>query len=262
VTDRERAVAFLCETYRRRVERVEPFSWGELVVTPSLARVYDANFAIVTRWDGTAGQLEGELERIQAAAGFAHRKAVLPDEELARLLWDAIERQGWDFASRYRMMAHRRLADRSADPAVEVVGVGDVDWARGRGAMLELEGHGSDPEVVRQLLELDRRLSRAIDVRHFAAVVGGDVVSYAGLYLEDEVAQIEDVATLPTFRNRGLARAVVLHAVDEARRAGAELVFLVADDNDWPKDLYERLGFDTIGVEHVFGRSGRQHSSA
>jgi ribosomal protein S18 acetylase RimI-like enzyme len=181
---------------------------------------------------------------------------------LARLLWDAIERQGWDFASRYRMMAHRRPADRSADPAVEVVGVGDVDWARGRGAMLELEGHSSDPEVVRQLLELDRRLSRAIDVRHFAAVVGGDVVSYAGLYLEDEVAQIEDVATLPTFRNRGLARAVVLHAVDEARRAGAELVFLVADDNDWPKDLYERLGFDTIGVEHVFGRSGRQHSSA
>jgi predicted GNAT family acetyltransferase len=76
------------------------------------------------------------------------------------------------------------------------------------------------------------------------------------------VAQIEDVATLPAFRNRGLARAVVLEAAALARASGAELVFLVADENDWPKDLYGRLGFDQIGVEHVFGRSGRQHLRA
>ena len=49
MTDGERAAAFLSETYRRRVERVERFPWGELVVTPSLPLVYDANFAIVTR---------------------------------------------------------------------------------------------------------------------------------------------------------------------------------------------------------------------
>ena len=262
MTDEERAVAFLRETYRRRVERVEVFPWGELVVTPSLARVYDANFAIVSRWDGTAGELETEMERTQADAGFAHRKTLFPSREVAEPLWDAIERQGWEFASRYVLMAHRRPADRVADAGIEVVGVGDVDWARGRGAMLETEGHGADPEVAGQLLELDRRLDRAMNVRRLAAVVDGNIVSYAGLYLEDGVAQIEDVATLPSFRNRGLARAVVLHAVDEAYRGGAELVFLVADAADWPQELYGRLGFDTIGVEHVFGRSARQHSSA
>jgi ribosomal protein S18 acetylase RimI-like enzyme len=262
VTDGERAVAFLCETYRRRVERVESFPWGELVVTPSLARVYDANFAIVTKWDGTAGELEREMDRVQAEAGFAHRKTVFPNEELADTLWPAIVRQGWDFASRYLLMAHRRSPDRAPDSTVEVVGVGDVDWARGRRAMIEPEGHGSDPELVRQLLELDQRLSGAMEVRHLAAVVGGEVASYVGLYQERAIAQIEDVATLPAYRNRGLARAVVLHAAAEARRGGAELVFLVADEGDWPKELYARLGFDAIGVEHVFGRSGRQHSSA
>jgi len=261
VTDEERAAAFLRQTYCRRVERVEEFPWGELVITPSLGRVYDANFAIVSRWAGTAGELESEMERIQAAAGFAHRKTLFPDRAVAEQLWNAIERQGWEFASRYVVMAHRRSADRGADETVEVVGVGDIDWARGRGAMLELEGHGSDAEVVRQLLELDRRLARVMDVRHYAAVVDREVVSYAGMYHEDGVAQIEDVATLPSFRNRGLARAVVLHAVEEARRAGAELVFLVAEDDDWPKELYGRLGFDPIGVEHVFGRSARQHVS-
>ncbi len=262
MTDEARATAFLRETYRRRVERVEEFPWGELVVTPSLARVYDANFAIVSRWDGTAGELENEMDQVQAGAGFPHRKTLFPDRAVAEPLWDAIERQGWEFASRYVVMAHRRPADRAADAGIEVVGVGDVDWARGRRAMLETEGHGSDTEVGPQLLELDRRLARAIEVRHLAAVVDGNVVSYAGLYLHDGVGQIEDVATLPSFRNRGLARAVVLQAVDEAYCAGAELVFLVADAADWPRELYARLGFDAIGIEHVFGRSGRQHSSA
>ncbi len=68
-------------------------------------------------------------------------------------------------------------------------------------------------------------------------------------------AQIEDVATLPVYRSRGLSRAVVLHAVVEARRSGAELIFLVADESDWPKELYGRLGYDAIGAEHVAGRS-------
>ena len=29
--------------------------------------------------------------------------------------------------------------------------------------------------------------------------------------------------------------------------AKAEFVFLVADANDWPKELYRRLGFDEVG---------------
>lgn len=266
MTDAERAAAFLCESYRRRVERVERLPWGELVVTPSLPRVYDANFAIVDAWGGTAGELEREMDRVQGEAGFAHRKTVLPDEKLADRLWPAVSRQGWGFTSRYLVMAQRREPDRPADGRIDVVGVGPEDWARGRQAMIELEGYGrehaSDSEVVRQLLELDRRLAHAMDVRHLAAVVSGRVAAYAGLYLEGDIAQVEDVATLPPYRSRGLARAVVLHAVTEARRAGAELVFLVADEDDWPKDLYTRLGFDPIGVEHVFGRSGRHHSSA
>ena len=262
MTDAERAVAFLCETYRRRVERVDRLSWGELVVTPSLPRVWDANFAIVETWDSTAGELEREMDRVQGEAGFAHRKIVVPEEKLADRLWPAVSRQDWEFASRYLVMAHRRKPDRPADRGIDVVGAGPEEWASGRKAMIELEGHGSDPEVVEQLLELDRRLALKMDVRHFAAVVNDRVAAYAGLYLEGDVAQIEDVATLPSYRSRGLARAIVLEAVREARRAGAELVFLVADEGDWPKDLYTRLGFDPIGVEHVFGRSSRHHSSA
>jgi len=261
VSERERAVGFLLETYRRRAERVEPFPWGELVLTPSLPIVWDGNFAVASSWDGDAASLQRALEQAQADAGFAHRRTVLTGEELGDRLWPDISSGGWEFASRHLVMAQRREPDRPPDEAIEILGVGHADWAKGRRMMFEQEGQGESPELVRQLLELDRRLAAAMEVRRLAAIVEGEVASFTGLYLEGSVAQIEDVATLPEHRGRGLARAVVLAAAAEARRAGADLVFLVADAADWPQELYTRLGFDTIGCELVFGRSHRQHSS-
>jgi ribosomal protein S18 acetylase RimI-like enzyme len=262
VTDGERAVAFLLETYRLRVEHVESFAWGELVSTPTLPLVWDANFAIVERWEGSAAELRTEIDRAQGRAGFAHRRVVIPHEDVAAPIWEDVLQLRWEFAGRYVLMAQRRFPDRPADPQIELLWVGEVDWAKGRRAMIATQPHGQDAELGGQLVELDRRLARALEVRHLAAVVDGDIAAYAGLYLGNGIAQIEDVATLPAYRNRGLARAVVLQAVAEARRAGAGLVFLVADEGDWPRELYARLGFDPIGLEHVFGRSGRQHSSS
>ncbi len=260
MSDRERAVAFLRETARRRADRVERRPWGDVVLSPTLPLVYDANFALVERWDGDAAQLWRELEQAQRA--FEHRRVVVYDEALAARLAPGIAQLDVEFHSRYLIMSQRRLPDREADAAVEVVGIGDADWAEGRAALLEEAGHGSDPELVRQLLELDRRLARAIEVRRLAAVVAGRAASYAALYRSGTVAQIEDVATLADHRGRGLARAVVLHAAAQARRAGAELVFLVADEADWPQTLYRRLGFEPIGCETVFGRPARHHSHA
>ena len=59
--------------------------------------------------------------------------------------------------------------------------------------------------------------------------------------------RVEDIGTLPEHRGHGYARAVTLGAIAAARDRGAEFVFLVADHEDWPKTLYEKLGFDELG---------------
>ena len=74
------------------------------------------------------------------------------------------------------------------------------------------------------------------------------------LYVRGSMAQIEDVNTLEEFRNRGLGRAVVQRAADDARTRSAETVFLHALDDDWPKELYAKLGFDPIGYVWSFVR--------
>jgi len=86
-------------------------------------------------------------------------------------------------------------------------------------------------------------------MRWFAAYTDGRIAAYCELRSRGGVAQIEDVNTLAEFRGRGLGRALVQHALGEARR-GHELVFLEALEDDWPNQLYAKLGFDVVGRYH------------
>jgi hypothetical protein len=47
----------------------------------------------------------------------------------------------------------------------------------------------------------------------------------------------------------------VLAALDASRRAGHELTFLWADEDDWPRELYRKLGFAVIGRRWRFRRT-------
>lgn len=89
--------------------------------------------------------------------------------------------------------------------------------------------------------------------RFFAALVGADVAGCCELRELDGVAQIETVEVLEEFRGRGLGRAVVQAALDEARRSN-EVVWLEALADDWPRELYAKLGFDLIDRNDVYTR--------
>jgi ribosomal protein S18 acetylase RimI-like enzyme len=62
-----------------------------------------------------------------------------------------------------------------------------------------------------------------------------------------DVTEIVGVGTLPAFRRRGLAAAVVDCLVEDALQRGARTVFLSAGDSDIAR-VYERLGFRRIGT--------------
>jgi ribosomal protein S18 acetylase RimI-like enzyme len=65
--------------------------------------------------------------------------------------------------------------------------------------------------------------------------------------LQRDTAHIAQLAVDPTYRRRGLARALV---EDASRRAGAagcwRVTLLVADDNTAARDLYASLGFEPV----------------
>jgi GNAT superfamily N-acetyltransferase len=91
-----------------------------------------------------------------------------------------------------------------------------------------------------------------IGAQFFTASVAGEPAGLCELHRDATDAMVENVFTLERARGHGVARSVVLRAIEVARDEGAGHVFIVTDDDDWPKELYARLGFDRIGRELVF----------
>lgn len=250
-----RIVAFERELLRRTTTRVEPFAYGTAYLDERFPLRYDSNLL----W--AEGPLEGvraadlaaECDRVLGGLGLEHRNLIVEDPEAGDRLAPGMTRlgYGWD---RLLVMVHRRRPDRpAAAPVAELDADGFVPIVA---QMLRPDPYAISEEVVRQLAEHRRVLGEA-GARFFVAFDGDVPASRCELYLGTGIAQIEDVATLPEHRNRGLARAVVLRAIDAARAAGADLVFLHADEEDWPKGWYGRLGFDPLGRRSAFARHPR-----
>ncbi|MEA2385693.1 MAG: hypothetical protein QOH72_5664 [Solirubrobacteraceae bacterium] len=156
-------------------------------------------------------------------------------------------------------MALRRPRDRPAEPGA----AHEVDAATHRvaeAATVREEPYGRDEDVVRQLVGMRTELADAVPVtRFFIGRTDGVDAAVTTLYSDGVTAQVEDVATLRDYRRRGLARAAVSAAIDAAVEMGHRFIFIVADNNDWPKDLYGRLGFDAIGSAWSLTRPGPEH---
>jgi len=220
--------------------RMEPATLGTAVFDDEIPLRYDSNYLLV-------GELPAEVsyEDVSFEARRLDRHSIMVRHEpTGQRLAPGLERMNWK-VHRGVVMAHRRPPQRAVDTSA----VEELDEAALRPARrAQMAGQPwATPEVVEQLLEAKRRIRDPVRARFLAVRAGGDVVSFADLYSDRRTGQVEDVGTLDEHRNRGHASAVVTRAVQEARAEGCDLVFLVADADDWPMAWYRTLGFDEIG---------------
>lgn len=64
---------------------------------------------------------------------------------------------------------------------------------------------------------------------------------------------LDSLATLPEFRGRGVATALIKDAGEKARKSGKPLGLLVSDHNPEARKLYDRLGFKEFGKRPFAG---------
>jgi GNAT superfamily N-acetyltransferase/uncharacterized small protein (DUF1192 family) len=257
--ERQRAIAFMRSLDDRTSARREPFDGGVATLTDVLPRIANLNLRRVDelRERLPVAELRAEAERLSAegdrlCSGLGHRRVVSYDEEIGTRLALGFETlPGWT-TERVVLMAQHRPADRDVDTTfVRQVDEDELQPARER----FFRGRGADDGLVAQELAAARRLADLGDVWGFAAFVGDEVGSYCELYADGSgTAQIRGVATLAEHRGGGLARATVSRAIAKSQAVGQELTFLRAVHDDWPKNLYGKLGFDAIGMMFRFTR--------
>jgi ribosomal protein S18 acetylase RimI-like enzyme len=250
-----RAVEFVRRFDERLVEEIVPAPHGRALLTPSLPRVYYANtFSVDLGTSVSAAQLVEELEPIFSAAGLGHRK-VSVDDDLGPRLAPEFRRLGWK-VEELLVMPHGGSVPAVDTPRVEEVGWEELEpiWAEGIRSSPEIQSE----EEVRQLVAAQHRRRLAVDVRYLAARVDGRIASYCELFSDGGTGQIESVMTLEPYRGRGLAKSTVTRALVESRAARHDFTFLVAEAEDWPKELYRRLGFEAAGSIWSFLRQPPQ----
>jgi GNAT superfamily N-acetyltransferase len=230
----------------RCAEQIVPSKVGIAYLTPSLPAMYDINALWVLRpssFEEAAEEAETLLAR------YAHRKLVVPDEEVAdRLVPDAAP--GWQATPLLEMVWEADPGGPSTAEEIPLEELRDFRAAQTRRV------HRAPDDVVEQFLRRDDLYRRAGNGRFFVVRdESGAIRTSLNLFRLNGVAEIDDVQTQEEARGRGYARAAVLAAARAARAEGAEIVFLVADEADWPKDLYRRLGFRTVGRRYEVTRA-------
>jgi GNAT superfamily N-acetyltransferase len=251
--DLERALRFEHVLQEACSTEIVRHAWGEALLNSDFPRVWDMNLFLVTRPPPEVGahEVAAECVRLLAGRGLRHRKLILDDEGLGRSLGPGFESLGWE-AERDVVMVHRRPADLPSPSGtareVSLEAIMPTFEAAARRAF-------DDDETVQQILTRNFLMRERAHTRFFAAEPEGVPASHCELYSDGSTAQVESVATLERYRGRGLARAVVLAAVNAAREDGCDFVFLRADDAGWPKELYRKLGFDPVGCTFEWTRT-------
>jgi ribosomal protein S18 acetylase RimI-like enzyme len=220
--------------------------------------IWDRNLIAVDTPGAPFGALAAEAEDVQRE--LPHRMLVV-DGDADDHEADA-RAAGWSVERHIAMVARQPPDEATVHHPVREVGGAALADARRRGVAGEAWAR-RDPESIEAVLAVDARLREVVAERGFASFASGEVASVAYLYCDDagEIGQVEDVLTVPAHRGRGHARAVVLTALAASREAGHQLTFLWADEDDWPKVLYRKLGFEVVGRRWRFRRLARERSS-
>ncbi|MBR1483181.1 MAG: GNAT family N-acetyltransferase [Ruminococcus sp.] len=105
--------------------------------------------------------------------------------------------------------------------------------------------HGTDKEkfekdgdIIPAIPEFRRHFNPTLSI---AAKTGdGEYVSYCCLWYSDKTdyAYVEPVCTIPSYRGKGVAKAVIYEALNRAKTLGAKKAYVLSD-----MPFYEKLGF-------------------
>ena len=238
--ERAAALAFGRETMARCADRVDEWEHGVLLRTPSLGEVWAINSTIAVGPPPplTFADVDALLDREYPGP---HCSAVFEDGEPTAAIEAGARERGWRIEHELYMVL-RREPDRASDTSA----VREVPATEARGLIErwneeELDDHG--PEELRQVADFN---DREWGSRPTRTLVTEDGLATTRVFAEDGIAQVEAVYTAPEARGRGYARALLTRALEIARETEPELIFIVADDDDTPKELYARLGFDPV----------------
>lgn len=224
---------------------VEPWAHGTVMRATRYPDFHDFNLVRVENDPAlSVGALVAFADR--ALAGLAHRRLAFDLADVAEPLRSGFEALDWKAERLVKM----RLA--SAPPSGPAVAVEAVPYD----AVYELRVAWSREESPDQdpagFLAQSRDVALRRDTRVLAVRREGAPIAFAQLERGGDAAEIAGIYVRPELRGAGIGTALTRAAI---KAAGAVRdLWIDADDEDRPKELYARLGFRPVWTLMEFTR--------
>ena len=220
-------------THAEFCDVLAPWAHGTVVRATRYPDYYDLN-AVRVEEDPAMSADELAAFADEALGDRAHRRVDFEQDAAGESLRERFEALGWR-TERLVWMCHEAAAPPGPDVAVEEVPYDAVESLR---ATWHAEEFDHDPsDFIAQAREVAER--RGVQV--VAALEEGGPIGYAQLEHAGGSAEIAQVYVHPDHRGRGLGTALTRAAIQAARHTRD--LWIVADDEGRPKELYARLGF-------------------
>ena len=217
---------------------ITPWEHGRLVRVRRYPNSFDFNAVVVAKPTGMdAAGLAAVTDELMA--GLRHRRIEFESDAEAQRLAPGFDALGW---RTFRLVMMRFEGEAPPVGALPVVEVGYDDVIELRRAW-----HQEDfPELASDYIADAREVSLARGARVLAAASDSGPIGFAQLELARDGIEVQDVYVLPEHRGRGVGGAVTSAAVRWALARGPRDVWIVADADGRPRDLYARLGFVAV----------------
>jgi len=250
ISGRERAVALRHARHAAICDRLVPWEHGTAVFASAVPGFYDYNDVRLEGPDpGIAlASLVSVADRL--LDGLRHRQVEVEDAAAGERLRPGFEALGWS-ASRLVWMELEGPAHAVPEAAgVEIAEVPLVRTRPLREAWFTTSGWMSTPELAREFMTLEEHVAARAGTRALMAWgAGGEALGYASFCVAGDTAEVEQAYVVPDHRGAGIGGALVAAAVEAA---GTPTSFIVADDEEEAKRLYDRLGFAPVWIQHQF----------
>jgi GNAT superfamily N-acetyltransferase len=229
-------------------QATEDTALARYVRNPSLADIWVANHVSLVRAQDAReiAEVLGHTER--ALAHCTHRMfivdALTPPAFVARLALDGYT----ELTATLHMVLEGELRVPGASLDLRPVERNE-DWEAFsrllRANHLEKRVHGLQlaEEITAGVVAAHR--AKAGAVQFFLAIVDGEPRAYcSSIVAPHGMGVVEDLFTLAEYRKRGIASALIAHAVAHARARGMGPMLIGAFVDEPPKALYAALGFE------------------
>jgi GNAT superfamily N-acetyltransferase len=219
--------------------------------------VWDANHVSQVR-ARTAAEIEQVLQQAEEVLGHCrHRLFVVdpltPAAFVARLVLDEYR----ELEPTLQLVLEGQLQAQPRAIALRPVR-SEEDWQSLHALLLQDHAEGartqgeSVPAQVTQGMVAGYRKKAPAYQFFLAREDGVDCAYGAGVLCDNGLGMVEDLFTLPGFRRRGIATAVIAQAITHIRHQGAAPILIGTHPTEPPKRLYAALGFVPVCVTREY----------